>query len=156
MNERIEVLKLIESGVLSPEEGQRLLGAMGTGPEGAASRLQVLEMLTSGKVSAEEAVRLMGAMDKGVGAEAPVPAGRKAKLLKIRVNDADGSRVNVNIPVALASIALRFMPSDALESLHDRNLDADSLLQMLKDDVPEGDIVDIEEADGTQVKISIE
>jgi len=156
MNERMEVLQMIESGTLAPEEGERLLAAMTGGPEGSASRIQVVGMVKSGKISVEEAIRLLTAMGKETQpVAAPAHRGR-AKLLKIRVNDADGSRVNVNIPVALASIALKFVPKDALSTLQNQNIDIDNLIQMIKDEVPEGKIVEVQDADGTEVVIEIE
>jgi len=76
------------------------------------------------------------------------------KTLRIRVEGADGSKVNLNIPVALASLAARFIPKGAL-TVDGEEISVDEILQIVREGC-EGKIVEIEEADGSRVEITVE
>jgi hypothetical protein len=77
-------------------------------------------------------------------------------MFKIKVLSADGDKVNVQIPLEFAKVALKsgkgFMKIDQLEGM---DLDIDMILEMI-DSGSLGKIVDIESADGDIVEIIIE
>ena len=116
-------------------------------------RLQVLRMVQEGKITVEDAARLIDALNLP---EGPPPAKRTmlGKTLRIRVEGADGSKVNLNIPVALASLAARFIPKGAL-TVDGEEISVDEILQIVREGC-EGKIVEIEEADGSRVEITVE
>jgi len=78
-------------------------------------------------------------------------------FLRVRVVDGDKTRVNVNVPLELARIALRFVPRDSLKvGEADQPLDPEEILRLLEEGL-EGKIVDIEDEDGrTRVEVVVE
>lgn len=117
-------------------------------------RLQILRMVEQGKVSAEEAAKLMGALGDDKGSARP-EARRTNKLVRIRVREGDKTKVNVNVPLELARVALRFMPMKVLrEQGVSEQLDIEEVVRLL-DEGLEGKIVDIQD-DDTTVEISVE
>lgn len=82
--ERMAILRMIEGGAISAEEGTRLLAAMG-----------------------EDS-------DDDVPTQAVESIGSSGRAIQIRVTDLNTNRqkVNVNIPASLARLALRFIPKD--------------------------------------------
>ncbi|NPA93506.1 MAG: DUF2089 domain-containing protein [Chloroflexi bacterium] len=120
-------------------------------------RLRILKMLEEGKVSAEEAARLLDALRSSeaqpkAGAQ---PKGAAPRWLRIRVTDADGSRVNINLPVKLLDFGLRIAERFGV------TLDSDGdTWGALKEALAHGDvgrIVEIKDAeDGDQVEIYLE
>jgi len=118
-------------------------------------RLQILRMVQEGKVSADEAVKLLEALGEGKGAG--TAARRRNRFLRVRVVDGEKTRVNVNVPLELARVVLRFLPKDVLkvEGLNEP-LDLQELVRLLEEGM-EGKIVDIEDDDGkTRVEVVVE
>jgi len=118
-------------------------------------RSRILQMLAEGQITAEEAERLLEALDGGA-VEAEL-VGRKgpARLLRIYINDPDGTEVKVNLPLALARFALKFIPKEQQQQISEAGFDIDELLASLRSDMPEGKLVEIKDADGTQVLIEV-
>lgn len=123
--------------------------------------LKVLKMVEEGKVKSEEALKLIEAM--GVEEEME-PRGRKPSLLRVKVEDEDGMKVNVNVPLKLAKIALRLIPKGVLEKIKIgsvelqtglEEIDPDELISALSE-VPEGKILEVKDPDGTSVEIAVE
>lgn len=117
-------------------------------------RLQILRMVEQGKVSADEAAKLLEA----VGSDKTSPTGtgrRRNRFIRIKVLDGDKTRVNVNFPLELARVALRFVPKDALESrgIGDM-LDVDEIVRQLEEGF-EGKLVDVEDG-ATRVEVIVE
>lgn len=120
-------------------------------------KLRILEMIESKTITAAEGAGLLKALETN---EIKAPATRNKKdafkMFKIKVLSADGDKVNVQIPVEFAKVALQsgkgFMKVDQLEGL---DLDVDQILEMV-DSGMLGKIVDIESADGDIVEIVIE
>jgi len=118
---------------------------------------KVLEMLAEGKITVDEAERLLNALKRGESPKAGKGGGKR--LLKILVNSKDGDTVNIAIPISLAKIALSMVPDSVMEELEeDSDFDLrrflehlDDLLSEMKDF--EGDIVNVESADGDSVRI---
>ncbi|HEY8417583.1 MAG TPA: hypothetical protein VIK93_06060 [Limnochordales bacterium] len=118
-------------------------------------RLQILRMVQEGKVSADEAVKLLEALDEGKGTATGTR--RRNRFLRVRVVDGEKTRVNVNVPLELARVVLRFLPKDAfkVEGLNEP-IDLEELVRLLEEGM-EGKIVDIEDDAGkTRVEVVVE
>lgn len=135
-------------------------------------RNRILDMLASGKISAEQAADLLKAIGPG-GAPPlpPIPAAVDAfeadarafhrpkqgisRMLRISIDavgdgDSDRAKIRVNVPLALARFATKFMPDEAKVQLDEQGIDLSELLEALGDELPEGRLVDIDaERDGT-------
>ncbi|WP_457636896.1 SHOCT-like domain-containing protein [Oceanithermus sp.] len=118
-------------------------------------RSRILQMLAEGQISAEEAGRLLDALE-GAGAD-PVPAGvqKPARLLRVYVNDPEGAEVKINLPLALARFALKFIPKEQQRQIAEAGFDIDELLSSLRSDMPEGKLVEIRDTDGTEILIEV-
>ncbi len=120
-------------------------------------KLRILEMIENKTITAAEGAELLKALDKNEEKSPVVSRKRDAfKMFKIKVLSGDGDKVNVQIPVEFAKVALTsgkgFMKVDQLEGL---DLDFDQIIDMI-DSGMLGKIVDIESADGDIVEIVIE
>jgi hypothetical protein len=119
-------------------------------------RLRILEMIANKTITASEGAELLKAVDINPSTPVTPPKKQAFKMFKIKVLSADGDKVNVQIPLEFAKVALKngkgFMKIDQLE---DMNLDIDMILEMI-DSGSLGKIVDIESADGDIVEIVIE
>ncbi len=120
-------------------------------------RLKILEMIQDKTITAAEGSELLKALDvadKKV--EIARPKKQAFKMFRIKVISADGDKVNVQIPIEFAKMALRsgkgFMKVDQIENL---DLDIDMILDMI-DSGMLGKIVDVESADGDTVEITID
>lgn len=122
--------------------------------EMSEERLQILRMVQEGKISVEDGARLIEALSEP-GLPPPEPwEAKRGKTLRIRVEDADGSKVNLNIPVALAGLAARFIPKGAL-TVDGEEISVEEILQIVREG-SEGKILEIEEADGSKVEVTVE
>lgn len=116
---------------------------------------KILEMVSSEKISVEEGTRLIEALEShDKSASVPARSGR-AKFIRIKINSADGDTVNVNVPLALAKIALRFVPSDARVELERQNIDLDEVIEAVLSGA-EGQIVDVKSGSGDIVQIYVD
>ena len=120
-------------------------------------RLRILEMIEKKTITAAEGADLLKALDKNDKGTSVVKKHKNLfKMFKIKVLSADGDKVNVQIPLEFAKVALKsgkgFMKIDQID---DMNLDLDLILEMI-DAGSLGKIVDIESADGDTVEIIIE
>jgi DUF4097 and DUF4098 domain-containing protein YvlB len=119
-------------------------------------KLRILEMIENKTITAAEGADLLKALDKNVETTVLKPKKNAFKMFKIKVLSADGDKVNVQIPIEFAKVALSsgkgFMKMDKIEGL---NLDVEQVLEMIDSGVL-GKIVDIESADGDIVEIIIE
>ncbi len=122
-------------------------------------KLKILEMISSKVITPQEGAELLQALDKN---ERPSKAVRKDafKMFKIRILSADGDKVNVQIPLEFAKVALKsggkkgIMKMNKLDEM-DLDIDVDMILEMIEEGVL-GKIVDIESGDGDKVEIVIE
>lgn len=120
-------------------------------------KLRILEMIENKTITAAEGAELLKALDTNE-AKSPIARNKKEafKMFKIKVLSGDGDKVNVQIPIEFAKVALSsgkgFMKVDQLEGL---DLDVDQIIEMI-DSGMLGKIVDIESADGDIVEIVIE
>ena len=119
-------------------------------------RLRILEMIQNKTITAAEGADLLKALDVADNKITVVNKKNAFKMFKIKVLSADGDKVNVQIPIEFARVALKsgkgVMKIDQIESF---DLDIDAILDMI-DSGMLGKIVDIESADGDIVEIVIE
>lgn len=119
-------------------------------------RLRILEMIANKTITAAEGAELLKAVDSNPSTDLVKPKKQAFKMFKIKVISADGDKVNVQIPLEFAKVALKngkgFMKIDQLDGM---DLDIDMILEMI-DSGSLGKIVDIESADGDIVEIVIE
>lgn len=119
-------------------------------------KLRILEMIENKTITAAEGAELLKALDKNEEKTVIKPKKDAFKMFRIKVLSSDGDKVNVQIPVEFAKVALRqgkgFMKVDQIENL---DLDIEQILEMI-DSGMLGKIVDVESADGDTVEIVIE
>ncbi len=126
--ERMRILKMIQEGTLSAEEGARLLDALESGTE------------ESFRPSGEGETR------------------GKGRFLKIRVYDAVTGRekLNLNVPIGLAKMLSSLVPESQREQLESHGIRFDDLLRTVESGKV-GKVVDINNHDQDErVEISIE
>ena len=133
----------------------------------STERRKILDMLAAGQISVEQATELLKALGP-VGAVPPVPPvppvapKRKgiAKILRINIDAGDEgegekAKIRVNVPIALAKFASKFMPQEAKAQLDLQGIDLAELLETIGDDLPEGRLVDIDATEEGKGKAKI-
>lgn len=121
--------------------------------EGAVSEQQrILQMVAEGKLTAEEGAKLIEAVGESERAAAEAQgAGPGARFIRIRVYDGHTGKpkVSANVPIALADLALRFIPREY-------EVDTKAVLAALRSSGA-GKILEVEDEDsGHRVEIVIE
>jgi hypothetical protein len=118
-------------------------------------RKLILEMLSQGKITVAEAEKLMEAQGNDVNqGEAVMVKSANKKFLKVLVNEGDKTKVNINIPIALAEVGLKLIPKEHLK-VEGKEIDLHGILNLIKEG-NEGDLVNIETSDhGKDVKVKI-
>ncbi len=84
------------------------------------------------------------------------PKPSNPRLIKIEIASQNGDHVRVNIPLGLANFAMKLIPKDAQRAMSEQGLDMETLTEMLKGDLPEGNLVDIATSDGDKILISVQ
>lgn len=118
-------------------------------------RRRILDMLAAGSISVDDAANLLKALGSPPAAPAALPVpkrtgGGQARLLRILIDESNsqsesgGAKVRVNVPIALARFATRFLPKEASSELQDQGIDLEEILASMGDDLPDGRLVDIE------------
>ena len=123
-------------------------------------KLAILKMVEEGKITVDEASKLLQAIEDKNEEFAIVSKKqeRTAKWIRIRVIEENGTKLNVNLPIALVDIAFKIAKasdSDFNVKLGNIDLDIDSVIKMIQDGA-EGKIVDVDTSDGTKVEIVVE
>ncbi|MEC9488661.1 MAG: hypothetical protein UMV23_04175 [Halanaerobium sp.] len=113
-------------------------------------RKRILKMVEDGKISVEEADSLLGAL----GQDKP-PKTSSAKFLRVRVQEGGSEKVNINVPISLAKVALRFIPNNVKNTLNEKKLDLDDILAEIESGMGDRKIVEVEDGDD-RVEIFIE
>ena len=132
--ERRQVLEMLSSGRISPEDAERLLDKLGESGE----RSQQPEEKSSAKPN------------------------KKLKYLRVVVSGGDSERVNIRVPISLARTGLglaTMVPREVGQMLHTQGIDLshlkglnpNELLEVLKDLH-----VDVDSEDGNNVRIFCE
>jgi hypothetical protein len=132
--------------------------------------LEILNMVREGKVSAEQGAELLEAL-RTPSAPAVAARGGKPQFVRVKVDIKGGDKetvaVNVNLPVALADLALKlaegakFQHGDRTIVLGDyvkqfSGMDMGTILQLVKDGA-QGKLVDVNIGgnDGETVKVEV-
>jgi len=132
--------------------------------------LEILRMIAEKKVTAEQGAQLLEAL-KHQPAVIPTSVGQKPRFVRVKVDihgeDEKTVAVNLNLPVALADVALKlaegakFVRGDQVIVLGDYlkqlgGVDIASLLALVKEGV-EGKLVDVNVhgEDGEEVKVEV-
>lgn len=128
--ERKKILEMIAQGKVTPEEGERLLAAMGVAAQGASP-------------------------PSGSGALA---AQRSAahRWLRIHVDTSEGERVRVNVPWKLAKFAINFIPKEARARLGDEGFDVSEIIDGIVSGTADGEIVSVDTNRGDKIRIVVE
>lgn len=84
------------------------------------------------------------------------PKRKTARVLRVVVESGDGTDVNINIPLGLANMVLKLIPKEAQRAMTEQGIDPATLQELLKSELPDGEIIRVEANDGTEVRISIE
>ncbi|QWB96453.1 hypothetical protein KHQ89_03215 [Mycoplasmatota bacterium] len=120
-------------------------------------RKQILEMLSDGVISADEAEKLLNALTsenedfQEVIINKP-KKGKTFKMLKVLVDSREGDKVRVQIPVEFAQL---LKTAKFNSQVGDLDIDIDAIVEMVVNGV-EGEIVNVESADGDIVKVIVE
>jgi len=85
-----------------------------------SEREQILKMLEEGKITAEEAMKLLDTIEPAHAAPSP---SRKPKFIRVNITSGDGEKVNVNLPIGLAKMALK-VASNFEPKVKDLDIDA--------------------------------
>ena len=128
-------------------------------------RLHILKMLEEGKITAEEASKLLEALksadarDNGhAQVEGVWEQPRKAKWMRIEVEERNGNRVRIKVPMVIIRAALRLGGHFNIGGFDMDELEPD-FMATLEAAMAEGEtglIVDVVEDDGDHVKIYME
>jgi len=116
-------------------------------------RIKVLKMLEEGQITSEEAVKLLESIDAGAGPEGGTITA--ARWLRVRVTDYHSGRakVNVNLPLSLLNVALKFVPKDELDL---QGIDLNAIVEAIKEGA-QGKLVEVvDEDEGSKVEIVVE
>ena len=123
-------------------------------------KMKILEMVENGTLTPDEAAKLLSAVEESQAITVTQPTKRFSQMFKIQIKTNDGDKVNVQIPLEFAKIALRSQKHNILLShtkLNDMNMDIDwDLIIKMIDEGVIGELVNIETADGDIVRIVIE
>jgi hypothetical protein len=123
-------------------------------------KMKILEMVENGTLTPDEAAKLLSAVEESQAITVKQPSKRFSQMFKIQIKTNDGDKVNVQIPLEFAKIALRSQKHNILLShtkLNDMNMDIDwDLIIKMIDEGVIGELVNIETADGDIVRIVIE
>jgi hypothetical protein len=114
-------------------------------------RAKILQMLADGKITADEAARLLDAVQR----RGSQQANTSGRVLRIRVCEEDGTKVSVNLPLALLRIAMRMIPGEAREKMDEVNIDIEEIVKMVEQGAV-GELVEVESGDGTNVHIFVD
>jgi len=119
-------------------------------------RRRILDMLAAGTISVDEAANLLKALGPGTPGRAieppapPRPAGQ-ARLLRISIDavkpedeGGENAKVRINVPIALARFATRFLPKEASAELQEQGVNIEEILNALGEELPDGKLVDID------------
>ena len=127
----------------------------------ADEKMKILEMIQNKVITPKEGADLLKAVEKEEKISTGPTRKEAFKMFKIKVLSNDGDRVNVQIPLEFAKVALKggkkgkgIMKMDKLQDM-DVDIDFDMILDMIESGTI-GKIVDIESGDGDKVEIVIE
>lgn len=124
-------------------------------------RLRILKMVEDGTITAEQGGELLTAMNLDSPAETPsiTKSNYDKKMFRVIVDSIDGDKVKIQFPVGAIRKILKVtgklpIPEKDLEGV-DLSGMMDAISDCLNEEV-EGDLVNVESADGTTVRIFVD
>lgn len=115
----------------------------------------ILDMVKDQKISVEEAERLLNEAEC-CDTSCCTPKSFNKKFLKVLVREADKTKVNISIPLALAEVGLKLVPKDKLK-IKGTAIDMQEILNLIQDG-SEGELVNIDtinNGDTVQVRVFV-
>lgn len=122
-------------------------------------RMRVLKMVEEGKVTPEEGARLIEAIRNREGQSMEPARAALGRCLRVRVfeGDQEKPKVNVTVPLALARLALKFIPHSALEQMEEQGISAQDLSELVAAVEKAGPFKIVDVQDGSEkVEVFIE
>ena len=122
-------------------------------------KMRILKMVEEGTVTAEEAWQLMDAMGINEHTQLQSVTVYEKKLFHIHVESADGDNVNIQLPVGAVRKIIKATGKLPIPDTQTTNVDFAELLDAvcdLLDAEVQGDLINIEAADGDNVRIYVE
>ncbi|WP_102261500.1 SHOCT-like domain-containing protein [Mesobacillus jeotgali] len=121
---------------------------------------RILTMVQEGKIDSDKGAQLIAVLQEK---ETPVFPKKQnkylEKTLKIRVVSSENDNVNVNVPIKLVKALLKTGHSIAAgipqSQQYVKDLDINMLIEAIENEL-DGNIVDIQSANGDTVKVAIE
>ena len=129
MDEQLRILKMIEEGTITAEQGAELMSAMNTDPQ---------ELQTA-------APKSRNSYDK--------------KMFRILVSSTSGDKVKIQFPVGAIKKILKVTGTLPIPEKDLKGIDLTSMMDAVSeclDGEIEGDFVNVEAADGTNVRIFVD
>ena len=122
-------------------------------------RKMILKMLEDGKINAGEADKLLWQLNNNEETDKldAINKDPNKKFLRINITDDEGTKVKVNLPIALAEIGLKMAPKEKLDFLDKKGIRIEDIVKLIEDGA-EGELVNIESQENgknTSVKIFI-
>lgn len=118
----------------------------------------ILEMLSAGKITPDEAEKLLDAqLDEKLTEATHSNKPLNKKFVRMFVREGDKTKVNINVPLALAEVALKLIPKEHLQ-LDGKIINLDEILQLIHEG-SDGELVNIEATENdksTFVKIYVD
>ncbi|MBT9153752.1 MAG: hypothetical protein DDT39_00409 [Firmicutes bacterium] len=118
-------------------------------------RLQILKLVQEGKVTPDEATKLLQALE-GKSADKSVTTS-SGKMLRIRVTEIGGTKVNLNLPMSIVEAAvdlgIKFVPG-FVDDEKLRGIDLTAVIEAIKQGLT-GKIVEVD-SEEAKVEISVE
>ncbi|MGE5582454.1 MAG: ComZ family protein [Bacillota bacterium] len=131
-------------------------------------KLRILEMIESGKLSAAEGLELLKALDEPEPKPATAPSQLSKRFLRVRIDSAGATKVNVNVPLSLikvaskfAGIGMKFIPEEARLEMEKKGIDLsqinfEELLSLIEQGLSDGKLVDIDINDPDEGRVKVE
>ncbi|AFZ67145.1 hypothetical protein [Deinococcus peraridilitoris] len=83
-------------------------------------------------------------------------SGRPGSILRVNVEDVDGSELRANLPLSLGEHAAKLLPPRVLAALERSGISSEALSLMLSANPPVGELLSVEAADGSEISLHVE
>lgn len=122
-NSKLEILKMIRDGRITPEEGMELLKAIE--PSGAIRKSDTGVPVKKMDDSEAYAFTVRDSDTSSSESEETPGGKKKPRFLMIQVSEGGRKKVNVKIPLKLAKLASRFIPKSAQAHMKAEGVEVD-------------------------------